>query len=114
VSQLTLTETFFFRASMIFGLDEISMLLWFLSGLVGFVVGSGLKHSFKMAVIILVLAGGGLLVGGLFVASVLPDFSSILSFIDPAAWLTGLFDWVQGSAIAIFFAIGCALGCWKG
>ena len=101
---------------MIFGIPETSLLLYFLATLIGFVVGAGLKHSFKIALVLIVaVVASYVLFGSLLSSSgVLPGLSAIMSFINPAEWLSSLFNWANGSVIAVCFCAGAAAGLWKG
>lgn len=84
--------------------------LYFLAGLMGFIIGGGLRHSIKIVLILLGIAG----VAGLFVPSVLSSLGGVLSLVNPLSYVKILLDLANTSLLLLSFCGGLVAGLWKG
>jgi hypothetical protein len=93
-----------------FNTSLISLGVAALAFLVGFVVGSGLKHSAKIVGVLLAC----MVLAGVFVPSVVSSLSGVLQLVNPLDWIRQLLDAASASILIVLAIAGIVIGLWKG
>lgn len=96
-----------------FNFDSSTMLSLGAVGLgfiMGFVIGSALRHSFKIIAVIM----GVLVVVGLLAPSAVQTAMGTLALVDPTLWIKEILGVATASFAVLFLFIGLAVGIWKG
>lgn len=96
-----------------FNIDSSTLLSGGAIGLgfiMGFVIGSALRHSFKIIAVML----GVLVIVGLLAPSAVQTAMGTLALVDPTLWIKEILGVATASFAVLFLFIGLAAGVWKG
>jgi uncharacterized membrane protein (Fun14 family) len=86
----------------------------------GFILGSGIKHSLKIIVVLLGCLGAGLgcvaAIGTIHAYSpnLIQGLTAIWNVVDPMLWLKELFSLAGASITFAMLVLGFLLGLWRG